>query len=152
MHRSRLSVGPEIPLQLRNRYVDLLPGIGVWRGQLRVSHFSGDGYPGIEGFLSADVDAFADGVLMRPVVFGDRMIDDDHYLVIGAVRISEIAAADQRGANGLEVVADDKGICRGCLVRPTGIDITLHGEIPAAVARDRNGVRETHGFDSGLLA
>ena len=62
---------------------------------------------------------------MRPIVLGELVIDDDDELIAGVVGLGEVTAANQRSADGLEVVADDLGRRSGGLVGTAGIDITV---------------------------
>ena len=89
---------------------------------------------------------------MRPVVFGEVVIDDDDELVVGVVGLGEVAAANQRDAHGLEVVADDLRGRSGGLVGAARIDISVGNERLDAVAGGGKGGGEAGGFDAGQLA
>src|SRR5215469_12580558 len=57
-----------------------------------------------------DVQPLAKGILPGPCALGESVIDDDHMLVRGIVRVGEIAAFDHRGADGFEIAGKYRAI------------------------------------------
>ena len=90
---------------------------------------------------------------MRPIVFGEFSIHDDDGLVVGVVGLIEITSANQRNADGFEVIADElrrySGSHQAGVAR---IDIAVHDKcIWVADAIDGEGVRQTHGLNARQL-
>ena len=73
--------------------------------QATVFGVSGDADDGARCF--PELHLFADGVLSGPVAISESLIDDDDGLGAGAVRVGEVAAAEDWRAQGGEVVGAD---------------------------------------------
>jgi len=92
------------------RLIDLGIGLTLGAGAVHVAHQADYGEPVIvlAAVRAARVHAaetLADGVLAGPVVARERFVDDDDGGSLGCIALVEKAAAQQRNAEGLEVVA-----------------------------------------------
>ena len=94
-------------LELAGRLVKLRLGVDIGGGLLDVADHAHHRHPGQRRGLHPNVEALADGVLPRPVMFRQRAVHDHHKWRIDAIRIREAAPPNQRNPQRLEVIAQD---------------------------------------------
>src|ERR1700722_1782907 len=106
--------------------------IGSERVLLEAADHADNGQPGIRWVgrvQAAGADAFADGILARPILLGEILVDDGDFLSGGRVEVAEETATAQRNLHGFEIVATDDAL--------VGVQENFAGRRDATFNRDR---------------
>ena len=128
---------------------------GVGRAFFDVGNFADDDGPWGLHFGGADAHALAEGVLAGPEVLGQGVVDEDYELGFGIVGGREEPAAEQRSADGLNVVAfnlDGRGEVEGT---GFGGNVAFTGDGTVAlvsVGGEERGEADAGGAREGLQA
>src|SRR5262249_8206535 len=93
-----------------------------------------DGEPRYRRIEPAQLDAFSNGVFIRPVPFGHRLIDDNNAGRTCRITLRKFTSADQLDPHRPKIVwADDAVTGIGLVFRPR-IRLTLYDEASARIA------------------
>ena len=117
---------------LRVRQIKGDARIGIERVLLDAANHADDGQPRVRWVgrvQAAGADAFADGILARPILLGEIFVDDRDLLGGGRVQVAEQAATAQRNLHGFEIVAADDAL--------VGVQENFAGRRDATFDRDR---------------
>src|SRR5262249_16037555 len=92
---------------LRLMKIEFRPGLKVQPLMLDVSDDTNDRDPQRIFLRVSFSDAFANGVLSRPVPLGERLVDDNYRRRFFVVCRREITSVEKGNLHGLEIVSSD---------------------------------------------